>query len=156
MYLFYSFVQHFLFTEQFFQLIFMCNSRKLTGLRNKKHISVISKNDFVKILKTIYLFEIDSCLAIKNERIIFCETLVLTSFTSAGGICNRKSWIFKALLSRRYKLQLLTITVQNTEAVTRMCSVKKLLLKISQNSPEKFCAAVAFLRKMQLEAQLFY
>ena len=35
------------------------------------------------------------------------------------------------------------------EAVTRTCSVKNILLKISQNSQENTCARVSFLVKLQ-------
>ena len=36
-----------------------------------------------------------------------------------------------------------------SEAVTRSCSVKKLLLKISRNSQERACARVSLLIKLQ-------
>ena len=36
-----------------------------------------------------------------------------------------------------------------TEAVTRRCSVKRVFLKISQNSQENTCARVSFLTKLQ-------
>ena len=35
------------------------------------------------------------------------------------------------------------------DVVARMCSVKKVFLKISQNSQEKTCARVSFLIKLQ-------
>ena len=38
---------------------------------------------------------------------------------------------------------------QNKEAVAQRCSVKKVLLEISQNSQEKTCARVSFLIKLQ-------
>ena len=38
----------------------------------------------------------------------------------------------------------------NSEAVVRRCSVKKLLLEISQNSQENTCARTSFLIKLQL------
>ena len=37
----------------------------------------------------------------------------------------------------------------NSEAVTRRCSVKKVFLKISQNSQENTCARVSFFVKLQ-------
>ena len=37
----------------------------------------------------------------------------------------------------------------NSEAVIRRCSVKKVFLKISQNSQENTCARVSFLTKLQ-------
>ena len=37
----------------------------------------------------------------------------------------------------------------NTEAVVRRCSVKKVYLEISQNSQEKTCARFSFLIKLQ-------
>ena len=37
----------------------------------------------------------------------------------------------------------------NTEAAARRCSVEKVFLKISQNSPENTCARVSFLIKLQ-------
>ena len=40
-----------------------------------------------------------------------------------------------------------------TEAVTRMCSVKEMLLKISKNSQESTCARVSFLVKLQAGAR---
>ena len=39
--------------------------------------------------------------------------------------------------------------VLNTEAVARRCSVRKVLLKILQNSQENTCAGVSFLMKLQ-------
>ena len=42
--------------------------------------------------------------------------------------------------------------VFQTEAVTRRCSVKKVFLKISQNSQENTRARVSFLIKLQAEA----
>ena len=44
-----------------------------------------------------------------------------------------------------------SITLLSTEAVTRRCSVKKVFLKISQNSLENTCARVFFLIKLQAE-----
>ena len=35
------------------------------------------------------------------------------------------------------------------EAVAQRCSVKKVFLKISQNSPENICARASFLKKLQ-------
>ena len=48
--------------------------------------------------------------------------------------------------------------VHPTEAVARRCSVKKVLLKISQNSQENTCARVCFLVKLQNEnlTQVFF
>ena len=43
--------------------------------------------------------------------------------------------------------------LQLLEVVTRSCSVKKIFLKISQNSQENNCVAVSFLIKKEL---LFY
>ena len=39
--------------------------------------------------------------------------------------------------------------LQELEAVVQSCSVKKMLLKISQNSRENTCARVSFLIKLQ-------
>ena len=44
------------------------------------------------------------------------------------------------------------ITKETTEAVAQRCSVKKMLLKISQNSQENTCARVSFLIKLQASA----
>ena len=44
---------------------------------------------------------------------------------------------------------------ENTEAVVQRCSVKKLFLKISQNSQENTCARVSFLKKLQTETSNF-
>ena len=41
----------------------------------------------------------------------------------------------------------------DTEAVVQRCSVKKVFLKISQNSQENTCARVYFLIKLQALAQ---
>ena len=43
--------------------------------------------------------------------------------------------------------------MENTEAVARKCSVKKVLLVISQNSQENTCARVSFLTKLQASAR---
>ena len=40
--------------------------------------------------------------------------------------------------------------IKASEAVARMCSVKKVLLEISQNSQENTCARVSFIRKETL------
>ena len=42
-----------------------------------------------------------------------------------------------------------------TEAVVRRCSVKKVLLEMSQNSQENTCARVSFLIKLQAGLQLY-
>ena len=42
--------------------------------------------------------------------------------------------------------------IQQTEAVTRRCSLKKVALEISQNSLENTYARVSFLIKLQAEA----
>ena len=44
---------------------------------------------------------------------------------------------------------------ESTEAVARRCSVKKVLLKISQNSQENNCVRIFFLIKLQAEAYNF-
>ena len=45
---------------------------------------------------------------------------------------------------------------ESSEAVTRKCSVKKLFLKMSQNSQENACARVSFEIKLQaLGLQLY-
>ena len=46
---------------------------------------------------------------------------------------------------------MLTNITQKTEAVTRRCSVKKVLLKILQNRQENTCARFSFLIKLQAE-----
>ena len=38
---------------------------------------------------------------------------------------------------------------RNEEAVTRRCSLKKVLLKISQNSQESICAGVFYLKNLK-------
>ena len=47
-------------------------------------------------------------------------------------------------------------TLRTTEVVVRRCSVKKVFLKISQNSEENICARVYFLIKLQLFFWEFY
>ena len=42
------------------------------------------------------------------------------------------------------------------EAVVRMCSVKKMFLKIWKNSQENTCARASFLITLQASEQLFY
>ena len=44
------------------------------------------------------------------------------------------------------------IAVNSAEAVTRRCCIKKMLLKILQNTQENACARVSFLIKLQAEA----
>ena len=44
----------------------------------------------------------------------------------------------------RFKLSIPITCIRISEAVTRRCSVKKVLLKISQNSQEKIYARVSF------------
>ena len=41
------------------------------------------------------------------------------------------------------------LAAQNTEAVVRRCSVKKVFLEILQNSQENTCARISFLKKLQ-------
>ena len=43
-------------------------------------------------------------------------------------------------------------TKSDTEAVSWRCFVKKVFLKLSQNSPENTCARVSFSIKLQIEA----
>ena len=43
-----------------------------------------------------------------------------------------------------------------SEAVVQRCSVKKVHLKISQNSQENTCTRVSFLRKLQVSALQLY
>ena len=45
--------------------------------------------------------------------------------------------------------------MEMSEAVTRRCYVKKVFLKISQNSQENTCGRVAFLIELQAGARCF-
>ena len=59
-------------------------------------------------------------------------------------------------LRRIFNPQLIDLTWK-TEAVFRRCSVKKLFLKISQNSQKNTCARASFLIKLQAWVlQLYY
>ena len=51
--------------------------------------------------------------------------------------------------SSRRKLIFRYKTLFTSEAVVQMCSVKKVFLKIPQNSQENICAGVSFLIKLQ-------
>ena len=51
-------------------------------------------------------------------------------------LCTLHRDLFRALL--------------NTEALVRMCSVKKVFLEISQNSQKNTCVRVSFLTKLKL------
>ena len=51
-------------------------------------------------------------------------------------------------LNKRVKICFSTWTLI-TEAVAQRCSIKKVFLKISQNSQENTCARVSFLIKLQ-------
>ena len=42
-----------------------------------------------------------------------------------------------------------------TEAIVQMCSVKKMFLKLSQNSQENTCASVSFLIKWQASSCVY-
>ena len=44
-------------------------------------------------------------------------------------------------------------SIQQSEAVVQMCSVKKVFLEISQNSQENICTRVFFLKKLQAGGQ---
>ena len=69
----------------------------------------------------------------------------LTSIKKAGvSICiHSLTFRFSDLLRPR-----------NTEAVAQKCSVKKVFLKILQNSQENTCARVSFLIKLQASSTL--
>ena len=61
---------------------------------------------------------------------------------------------YEAIFPRSSKLRVHLLTCDEcrlTEAVTRRCSVKKVFLKISQNSQENTCARVSFLMKLQAQ-----
>ena len=45
--------------------------------------------------------------------------------------------------------------IEFSEAVAQRCSVKKVLLEISQNSQENTCARASFLIKLQASLQLY-
>ena len=45
---------------------------------------------------------------------------------------------------------------KTTEAVNQKCSVKKVFLKISQNSQENTCARISFLIKLQVSGVQLY
>ena len=47
-----------------------------------------------------------------------------------------------------FKIELFVKTVHGSEAFTRKCSVKKVLLEILQNLQESTCARVSFLTKL--------
>ena len=67
--------------------------------------------------------------------------------------CHDKSNLVKALVSKINKLTLEKKQLKYrsiTEAVVQRCSVKKVFLKILQNSKENTCARVSFLIKLQL------
>ena len=55
----------------------------------------------------------------------------------------------KSVKSSGYMYEKITNCV-NSEAVPRSCSIKKVLLKISQNSQENTCARVSFFKDLQL------
>ena len=47
------------------------------------------------------------------------------------------------------------VTLNVSEAVAQMCSVKKMFLEISPNSQENTCARASFLIKFQASASIF-
>ena len=49
-----------------------------------------------------------------------------------------------------------SVSLPTTEAVARKCSVKKVFLKISQNSRENNCARVSFLKSALLKKKLLH
>ena len=53
------------------------------------------------------------------------------------------------------KVLYLSVLKQRTEAVAQRCSLKKVLLEISQNSQENTCARVSFLMKLQVKTNNF-
>ena len=48
------------------------------------------------------------------------------------------------------------LSIQHSEAVVQMCSVKKVFLEISQNSQENTCNRVSFLTKLQAWGQSLF
>ena len=77
----------------------------------------------------------------------FCEIFKNTYFeehlwTAASGLCELNSLFWVEIVKNIFLLL-------TSEAVARRCSVKKVLLEISQNSQENTCARVSFLIKLQ-------
>ena len=48
------------------------------------------------------------------------------------------------------------VTACYVEAVVRRCSVKKVFLEVSQNSPENTCVKISFLIKLQAQGLQLY
>ena len=48
------------------------------------------------------------------------------------------------------------LSIQHSEAVVQMCSVKKVFLEISQNSQENTCTRASFLIKLQVWGQSLF
>ena len=57
---------------------------------------------------------------------------------------------------RSFRVKHMQLCAINEEAFTRRCSVKKVFLKISQNSRENTCARVSFLIKSYLKKKLWH
>ena len=60
---------------------------------------------------------------------------------------------FRDFISKKYFALILNL---NSEAVGRRCSVKKVFLKLSQNSQNNTCARIPFLMKLQADEACSY
>ena len=81
-----------------------------------------------------FLFKV--CLSL--TKLIMSSLKDFHFFMSTSSEKNNKSRNFVILINRKY-----------SEAVVQSCSVKKVLLKISQNPQENTCARDSFLIKSQ-------
>ena len=102
----------------------------LLGKCNRLSFKISSWQSFSSLLSSQKLFSITSCCLIYRPSIELLGIVIVS-----------KVW-------RRSRV--------NREAVVRRCSVKKVFLKISQNSQENTCSRVSFFIKLHAGLQLFY
>ena len=91
-----------------------------------------------------------------SERIKFTSSLNIRS--KIGQYSLQIYQQMSILSTEKYQMikQVFLQTMFRTEAVAQRCSVKKVLLKISQNSQENTCARASFLIKLQASGLQIY
>ena len=72
--------------------------------------------------------------------------MLLTVF-SRKHCCTKK--LISPTLKQNTKVMMRLLVTQYQKAVSRRCSIKKVFLKVSQNSQENTCVRVSFLIKLQ-------
>ena len=127
--------------KQQYQSLFSNNVEGLTPatLLKKKTLTQLFSYEFCKIFKNIsFTKHLRTTASVKLCNFPVSRSIVATQHANYGPKTS----------SKITKKKILFIVWHVAEAVSQMCSVKKVFLKISQNSEENTCVRVSFSIKL--------